>query len=166
MNRPGQAWASDITYIKSIQGWLYLNVIIDLCDREVIVWSFSRYLKADFTTIPTCKISVRNRIVKGKLISRPDRDIQYACHEFKNLLSTYRFVERSRSRKGDLCDNPLAESFFKTLKAEHVNHHTYMTTKEAELSVFEFIEIWYNVNRIHTTIKTPVRNSKEKLLIN
>jgi transposase InsO family protein len=84
--------------------------------------------------------------------------------EFANLLSSYKLVERSMSRKGDCWDNAVAESFFKTLKVEHVYHHSYKTFKEAELSVFEYIETWYNVNRIHTTIKTSIRNKKEKFI--
>jgi len=164
VTRPGQVWVSDITYIKTLQGWLYLTVIIDLYDRKVIGWSFSRSLKAALTTIPAWKMAVRNRLITQKLIFHSDRGVQYACHEFKNLLSSFKLVERSMSRKGDCWDNAVAESFFKTLKVEHIYHHNYKTFKEAELSVFEYIEAWYNVNRIHTTIKTSIRNKKEKFI--
>jgi transposase InsO family protein len=164
VTRPGQVWVSDITYIKTLQGWLYLTVIIDLYDRKVIGWSFSRSLKAAITTIPAWKMAVRNRLITQKLIFHSDRGVQYACHEFKNLLSSFKLVERSMSRKGDCWDNAVAESFFKTLKVEHIYHHNYKTFKEAELSVFEYIEAWYNVNRIHTTIKTSIRNKKEKFI--
>jgi putative transposase len=164
VTRSGQVWVSDITYIKTFQGWLYLTVIIDLFDRKVIGWSFSRSLKAAHTTIPAWKMAVRNRLITRTLIFHSDRGIQYPCNEFKNLLSSYKLVERSMSRKGDCWDNAVAESFFKTLKVEHVYHHSYKTIKEAELSVFEYIETWYNVNRIHTTIKTSIRNKKEKFI--
>lgn len=160
--RPGQVWVSDITYIKTLQGWLYLTVIIDLYDRKIIGWSFSRSLKAAHTTIPAWQMAVNNRIITGKLIFHSDRGVQYACHEFTNLLSSCKYVERSMSRKGNCWDNAPAESFFKTLKVEHVYHHNYKTFKEAELSVFEYIEAWYNVDRIHTSIKTSIRNKKEK----
>jgi putative transposase len=162
--RPGQVWVSDITYIKTLQGWLYLTVIIDLFDRKVIGWSFSRSLKAVHTTIPAWKMAVRNRMITRKLIFHSDRGIQYACHEFANLLSSYSLVERSMSRKGDCWDNAVAESFFKTLKVEHIYHHSYKTIKEAELSVFEYIETWYNVNRIHTAIKTSIKGKKKKFI--
>jgi len=162
--RPAQVWVSDITYIKTFQGWLYLTVIIDLYDRKVIGWSFSRSLKAAHTTIPAWNMAVRNRIITDKLIFHSDRGIQYACHEFTNLLSSFKYVERSMSRKGDCWDNAVAESFFKTLKVEHIYHHSFKTFKEAELSVFEYIEAWYNINRIHTTIKTSIRNMKEKFI--
>ena len=162
--RPEQVWVSDITYIKTLQGWLYLTVIIDLFDRKVIGWSFSRSLKAAHTSIPAWKMAVRNRMITRKLIFHSDRGIQYACHEFANLLSSYNLVERSMSRKGDCWDNAVAESFFKTLKVEHIYHHSYKTIKEAELSVFEYIETWYNVNRIHTAIKTSIKDKKEKFI--
>jgi putative transposase len=161
---PGQVWVSDITYIKTLQGWLYLTVIIDLYDRKVIGWSFSRSLKAAHTTIPAWRMAVRTRLITQKLIFHSDRGVQYACNEFANLLSSYKLVERSMSRKGNCWDNAVAESFFKTLKVEHIYHHSYKTFKEAELSVFEYIEAWYNVNRIHTTIKTSIKNKKEILI--
>lgn len=164
VTRSGQVWVSDITYIKTFQGWLYLTVIIDLFDRKVIGWSFSRSLKAAHTTIPAWRMAVRNRPIAQVLIFHSDRGVQYACNEFTNLLSSYKLVERSMSRKGDCWDNAVAESFFKTLKVEHIYHHIYKTFKEAELSVFEYIEAWYNVNRIHTTIKTSIKNKKEILI--
>ena len=164
VTRPGQVWVSDITYIKTLQGWLYLTVVIDLYDRKVIGWSFSRSLKAAHTTISAWKMAIRTRMITRKLIFHSDRGIQYACYEFTNLLSSYQLVERSMSRKGDCWDNAVAESFFKTLKVEHVYHHSYKTIKDAQLSVFEYIETWYNVNRIHTTIKTSIKNKKEKFI--
>jgi putative transposase len=164
VTRSGQVWVSDITYIRTLQGWLYLTVIIDLYDRKVIGWSFSRSLKAISTVIPAWRMAVRMRMITQKLIFHSDRGVQYACYEFANLLSSYKLVERSMSRKGDCWDNAVAESFFKTLKVEHIYHHSYKTIKEAELSVFEYIETWYNVNRIHTTIKTSIKNKKEKFI--
>src|SRR5664280_2198096 len=160
---PRQVWVSDITYIKTLQGWLYLTVIIDLYDRKVIGWSFSRSLKAAHTTIPAWRMAVRTRLITRKLIFHSDRGVQYACNEFANLLLSYKLVERSMNRKGNCWDNAVAESFFKTLKVEHIYHHNYKTFKEAELSVFEYIEAWYNVNRIYTTLKTSIKNKKEIL---
>jgi putative transposase len=164
VTRTGQVWVSDITYIKTWQGWLYLTVIIDLYDRKVIGWAFSRSLKAVDTTIPAWRMAVRNRPISQVLIFHSDRGVQFACNEFINILSSYKLVERSMSRKGDCWDNAVAESFFKTLKVEHIYHQSYKTSKEAELSVFEYIEAWYNVNRIHTTINTSIKNKKEILI--
>ena len=163
VTRSGQVWVSDITYIKTSQGWLYLTVIIDLYDRKVIGWAF-RSLKAVYTIIPAWRMAIRNRPITQMLIFHSDRGIQYACNEFKNILSSNKLVERSMSRKGDPWDNAVAESFFKTLKVEHIYHNSYKTFREAELSVFEYIEAWYNVNRIHTTIKTSIKNKKEILI--
>ena len=103
-------------------------------------------------------------MITRKLIFHSDRGIQYACHEFANLLSSYNLVDRSMSRKGDCWDNAIAQSFFKTLKVEHIYHHSYKTIREAELTLFEYIETCYNVNRIHTTIKTSVKDKKEKFI--
>jgi putative transposase len=164
VTRTGQVWVSDITYIKTSQGWLYLTVIIDLYDRKVIGWAFSRSLKAVYTIIPAWRMAIRNRPITQVLIFHSDRGIQYACNELKNILSSNKLVERSMSRKGDPWDNAVAESFFKTLKVEHIYHNSYKTFREAELSVFEYIEAWYNVNRIHTTIKTSIKNKKEILI--
>ena len=134
--RTGQVWVSDITYIKTAQGWLYLTVIIDLYDRKVIGWAFSRSLKAAFTTIPAWRMAIRNRPITQVLIFHSDRGVQFACNEFKNILESYKLVERSMSRKGNCWDNAVAESFFKTLKVEHIYQNSYKTFKEAELSVF------------------------------
>ena len=164
VTRAGRVWVSDITYIKTSQGWLYLTVIIDLYDRKVIGWAFSRSLKAVYTTIPAWRMAIRNRPITQELIFHSDRGIQFACNEFKDLLSAYTLVVRSMSRKGDPWDNAVAESFFKTLKVELIYQNSYKTFKEAELSVFEYIEAWYNGNRIHTTIKTSIKNKKETLI--
>lgn len=164
VTRSGQVWVSDITFVRTSQGWLYLTIILDLYDRKVIGWSFSRSLKSAYTAITAWKMAVSNRPITRKLIFHSDRGIQYACHEFADLLSSYKLVERSMSRKGDCWDNAVAESFFKTLKVEHIYRHNYRTFKEAKMSIFEYIEAWYNVNRVHTTIKTRIKNKKEKLL--
>ena len=108
-------------------------------------------------------MALLNRLLTNKLIFHTDRGIQYACGELKRLIRNP-LVIQSMSRKGDCWDNAVAESFFKTLKVEHIYHHSYRTFKEAELSVFEYIESWYNVNRIHTAIRTSIKNKKEIIL--
>ena len=159
--RECQAWVSDLTYIKTAQGWLYLTTIIDLFDIKVIGWAFSTTMRAIDTTIPAWRMAVKNRPFTEKLIFHSDRGVQYACNEFSTMLQSYKYVERSMSRKGNCWDNAVAESFFKTLKVEHVYHRNFKTFKEAKLSVFEYIEGWYNVNRIHTTIKSSIKNKNE-----
>jgi transposase InsO family protein len=153
VNREEQAWVSDITYIKTGQGWLYLTVILDLEDRKVIGWSFSQSLKADHTAIPAWGMAVNNRPITQQMIFHSDQGVQYACDAFTNVLAGYKLVERSMSRKGNCWDNAVAESFFKTLKTELVYQNRYPTFRHAELSIFEYIESWYNTRRIHTSVK-------------
>ena len=158
----GKVWVSDITYIRTSQGWLYLTVIIDLGDRKVVGWSLSRSLKAFETVVPAWIMAVNNRPITQKLIFHSDRGVQYACNEFKTLLTGYKLVERSMSRKGDCWDNAVAESFFKNLKVEWVYQNKYRTRRQAAISIFEYIETWYNTGRIHTTLKMSMKEYNEK----
>jgi len=148
-----QVWVSDITYIQTKEGWLYLTTIIDLWDRKVIGWSLSNTMYANKTVIPAWKMAVVNRKTEGKLIFHSDRGIQYACKEFVNHLKYHKNVIRSMSRKGNCWDNAVAESFFKSLKAEEIYHMEYQTRKEARQAVFEYIEVWYNRHRRHSYLK-------------
>jgi transposase InsO family protein len=148
----GRVWVSDITYIKTSQGWLYLTVIIDLGDRKVIGWSLSRSLTAQLTSIAAWRMAIVNRPIVSPLIFHSDQGVQYACNEFAETLKKYKTVQQSMSRKGNCWDNAVAESFFKSLKAEWTNWKKYSTIHEAELSVFQYIETWYNVNRRHSKL--------------
>jgi transposase InsO family protein len=145
------AWVSDITYISTGEGWLYLTTVIDLFDRKVIGWALSDTLKATKTVVPAFNMATCNRpiLANNDLIFHSDRGIQYACEEFTALLKAHKNIIRSMSRKGNCWDNAVAESFFKSLKTELVYHHKYKTRKEAELSVFEYIETFYNTRRRH-----------------
>lgn len=147
-----KVWVSDITYIRTQEGWLYLTVIIDLCDRRVIGWSTSNTLKTSETVVPAWNMARKCRLIKDKLIFHSDRGVQYACTEFKELLETNPYVLRSMSRKGNCWDNAVAESFFKTLKTEWVYKKKYATKKQAIVSVFEYIETWYNTRRSHSSL--------------
>lgn len=159
-----QVWVSDITYIKTAKGWLYLTVILDLFDRKVIGWSQSANLNAESTTIPTWKMAIKNRPPSNKLLFHSDRGVQYACKEFTQLLNSYKNVERSMSRKGNCWDNAVAESFFKTLKMELIYRNRYKSIEEASLSIFEWIETWYNKKRRHSALKNLTINEYEKLI--
>lgn len=149
---PGKAWVSDITYIRTGQGWLYLTMIMDLYDRKVVGWSLSKDMTVSNTSVAAWRMAVNNRPIDQQLIFHSDRGIQYACKEFSTLLGTYPGVHQSMSRKGDCWDNAVAESFFKTLKTEHVHRHRFQTRKQAAQSVFEWIETWYNRKRRHSTL--------------
>jgi len=164
VNGTGEVWVSDISYIKTSEGWLYLTAIIDLGDRKVVGWSLSKSLRACDTTVPAWIKAVNNRPVTRKLIFHSDRGVQYACNEFANLLAGYKLVERSMSRKGDCWDNAVAESFFKTLKVECIYQNKYKTRKQAALSIFEYIESWYNTGRIHSILKMSIKDFNEKII--
>jgi transposase InsO family protein len=151
-SRPGEVWVSDITYVRTKSGWLYLTVIIDLYDRKVIGWSMSKGLSAEETVIPAWRMAVRNRPITQKLIFHSDRGIQYACHAFTRILKANSLVIQSMSRKGNCWDNAVAESFFKTIKVEWIYRHTFTNQEQAQLSIFEWIESWYNRRRRHSAL--------------
>jgi len=161
----GQVWVSDITYIKTNRGWLYLTVVIDLCDRKVIGWALSDNLSAKDTAIASYRMAIKNRSIVGKLIFHSDRGVQYACNSFKNLLEANGNIIRSMSRKGNCWDNAVAESFFKTLKTECVYQYKFKNRQHASLIVFEYIETWYNNYRKHSTLgyKSPKQFEQELL---
>lgn len=149
--RINQVWVSDITYIRTKQGWLYLTTVIDLFDRKVIGWSLSNTMKAKDTSVKSLQMALINRPLESnqKLIYHSDRGIQYACEEFLSEINKNKSIVRSMSKKGDCWDNAVAESFFKTLKAELIYQNKYQTKQEAELSIFEYIETYYNKIRRH-----------------
>lgn len=161
-------WVSDLTYIPTSQGWLYLTTVLDLGDRKVIGWAMSKTMKAIETTIPALRMAKLNRPVnkEQKLIFHSDRGIQYACNEFVNEISKNENIERSMSRKGNCWDNAVAESFFKTLKVELIYHNKYQSREEAALSIFEYIETWYNQNRRHKHLKNLTILEYHKSIIN
>ena len=162
---PNKAWVSDITYIGTAQGWLYLTTVIDLFDRTVIGWALSETMKAKDTTVAAFNMAILHRppISKQTLLFHSDRGIQYACEEFVEELSKHKQIQRSMSRKANCWDNAVAESFFKTLKTELIYQHNYTTKKEAALSVFEYIEAWYNRNRRHQNLNNLTILEYEKL---
>jgi putative transposase len=111
----GKVWISDITYIKTAAGWLYLTIIMDLADRKIIGWALSKGMSAEETVIKAFLMAIKNRAILKGLIFHSDRGVQYACKEFRSLLESYS-VTQSMSRKGNCWDNAVAESFFKSLK--------------------------------------------------
>lgn len=152
VERYNQVWVSDITYIKTRQGWLYLTVILDLYDRKVIGWSMSGTMNANDTIIRAWNMAVKNRPILSPLIFHSDRGIQYACERFRNKLKSYPLVSQSMSRKGNCWDNAVAESFFKSLKVEAIYPYKFKNNEITKLSVFKYIETWYNKNRRHSAL--------------
>ena len=161
--KPSESWVSDITYIRTFQGWLYLTVIMDLYDRKIIGWSMSCSLEASETVIPAWRMAQINRPFFRGLVFHSDRGVQYACAAFRDELDPER-VTQSMSRKGNCWDNAVAENFFKILKSETC-YKKYETVGQAKREIFEFIEIWYNKTRRHSKLgyMTPDQFGKSKL---
>ncbi|GAB3228080.1 hypothetical protein GCM10027423_64690 [Spirosoma arcticum] len=157
-DKPGQKWVSDITYIPTGEGWLYLTTVLDLADRKVIGWALSDGLKAADTSVAAWRMALKNRSIEGELLFHSDRGVQYACNEFRGHLKGLPVVQ-SMSRKGNCWDNAVAESFFKTFKSELVNHADFLTRAAARLATFEYIEGWYNRRRRHSSLnyRTPAQ---------
>ena len=147
-----QVWVSDITYIRTGEGWTYLTVIIDLFHRKVVGWSMGRTLSSEDTIVPAWKMAIKSNTVTKQLIFHSDRGSQYAGNQFTNILKEHSLVKQSMSRKGNCWDNAVAESFFKSLKVEWTYKHHYGYRSQAELSIFKWIETWYNRRRIHSTL--------------
>ena len=149
---PGEKWVSDITYLRTKEGWLYLTVIVDLYDRKVIGWSMSNDLAAEQTCL-ALEMAVGNRPPQEGLIFHSDRGVQYCSDEFRSLLKRLcPSVRQSMSRKGNCWDNACAESFFKTLKAELDILEKGGSARQIKTAVFEYIEAYYNRCRRHSAI--------------
>jgi len=164
VSEPGKVWVSDLTYIFTREGWLYLTVIIDLFNRMVVGWALSKSMSANKTSVAALKQAVHRFDPPSDLIFHSDRGIQFACNDFRKLLSEYCMIQ-SMSAKGDCWDNAVAESFFATLKKELVYRHNYKTRWEARQSIFGYIEITYNRNRKHSYLgnKSPVQFTAMKM---
>lgn len=151
VHRLNQVWVSDMTYIQTGEGWIYLTVIIDLFNRKVVGWAMSDNLSTEATIIPAWNMAIKNNKITEELIFHSDRGSQYASCKFTNIIKKHNgLVKQSMSRKGNCWDNAVAESFFKSLKVEWVYKHTYDLKSQAELSVFSWIETWYNKRRRHS----------------
>ena len=151
VSQPSKAWVSDITYIHTKEGFLYLTIVMDLYDRKIIGWSLSDGMSTNETSLASWKMAIRNRTVKKGLIFHSDRGVQYANNKFANVLHSYK-VTRSMSRTGNCWDNAVAESFFKTLKTESIYGNKLISKEQMKLQIFEYIEIWYNQKRRHSTL--------------
>ena len=126
-------------------------MIIDLFNRKVIGWALSDTLNTEDTVIKAWQMAIKNTTLTQPLIFHSDQGIQYASQKFTNLLKSYNdLVKQSMSRKGNCWDNAVAESFFKSLKVEWVYWHKYKLRSQAKLSIFQWIETWYNTRRRHS----------------
>jgi len=147
---PNQVWVSDITYVWTLEGWLYLAAIIDLHSRMVVGWSMNERLDRSLV-LDALSMAVGRRNPGLGLIHHSDRGSQYASNDYQKALVKQGML-CSMSRKGDCWDNAVAESFFSTLKTERVHHRLYRSRDEARRDIFEYIEVFYNRVRLHSTL--------------
>ncbi len=148
--RKDQVWVSDITYLWTGEGWLYLCVIIDLYSRKVIGWSMNTTISAALV-VSAFKMAVAYRNPAPGVLFHSDRGVQYCSKVFRKELKHYRMIQ-SMSRRGNCWDNAPAESFFKTLKWELIQGIMFENRNTARKAVFEYIEVYYNRRRIHSTL--------------
>ena len=153
---PNQKWVTDITYLPTLTGWVYLAAVVDLFSRKVVGWAMS-----DSLATPLVSKALRNAIEsrqpgRGELLHHSDRGSQYTSDDYQKTLRTLG-IECSMSRRGNCYDNAVAERFFWSLKHEWTKHETYEDLDSARLSVFKYIEVFYNRQRLHQSLgyKTP-----------
>jgi putative transposase len=160
VDRPDAVWCSDISYLWTVEGWLYLAVVIDLYSRKVVGWAMSSHMKASLATEAFSMAYWRRKPSRG-LIHHSDRGIQYASSDYQKLLGTYGMI-CSMSRKGDCWDNAVVESFFHSLKTEWTAEIIYHTRNDARGDVIRYIEMFYNSNRLHSYLGYKNPNDFEK----
>ena len=149
-SEPNKVWTSDITYIWTREGWLYLAVFMDLYSRSIVGWSMNNRLTDDLV-INALKKAVLSRSPPPGMIVHSDRGSQYCSHDFKEQIKYIKCLQ-SMSSTGNCYDNAVTESFFHTLKTELVYHEKYQTRDQARKSIFKYIEMFYNRKRIHSTL--------------
>ena len=161
MEQPDDAYVGDITYIPTDEGWLYLAVWLDLYSRSVVGWSMAEHMKADLVN-DALRMACFKRRPQAGLIVHSDRGSQYASASFRQLLDEQHFIQ-SMSRKGNCWDNAPSESFFHTLKTELIRDQRFATRAQAKQAIFEYIEVFYNRQRRHSTIgyMTPEQFEQE-----
>lgn len=143
-------WVSDITYVPTRAGWLYLAVVLDLASRRVVGWAMRETLEAELA-LSALHMALAARRPSPGLIHHSDRGVQYACGAYRELLSAHG-IQASMSRRGDCWDNAVAESFFATLEVELIARNDWHTPNEARHRIFRYIETWYNPKRRHSTL--------------
>ena len=150
VKKPNAVWVSDITYVWTLEGWLYVATVLDLFSRGIVGLAMDKTIADTLTTQAMMQAILRRSPSKG-LICHTDRGSQYAGNDFKAILAQNEFVG-SMSKKGDCWDNAVAESFFHTLKVELVHRNKFKTRDEGKRKIFEYVEMYYNRRRAHSTL--------------
>jgi transposase InsO family protein len=161
VNAPNMAWVTDITYIRTWEGWLYLAAVMDLYSRKIVGWAMAENLTATLA-VDALKMAITNRRPLEGLLHHSDRGVQYASHIYQEVLNQNK-ITCSMSRKGNCWDNAPMESFFSTLKIECINGKVYLSRAQAKREIFEYIEVYYNRKRRHSSIGSMTPEFYENL---
>lgn len=156
--KPNQVWASDISYIPTDEGFLFLAMYLDLFTRKLVGFATDDHMRTELILSALQMALGRQALIKGELVNHSDRGSQYASDVYRSKLESLEVIA-SMSRRGNCYDNAFAESFFATLKKELIYRNRFKTKEEAKKAIFEYIEVWYNKQRIHSSIgyMTPVQ---------
>jgi transposase InsO family protein len=162
VSRPDKVWACDITYVWTLQGWLYLAVVMDLFSRQIVGWAADKHMKSELTLDALAMAYFRRKPLEA-LLHHSDRGSQYACNEYQKRLKQYKMTT-SMSRKGDCWDNAPVERFFGSLKTERLESYRFATRKAAHIEILDYIT-YYNFIRLHSTLgyQSPMQYEKEQL---
>lgn len=147
---PDQVWVSDITYIATVQGWLYLAVVMDLCSRKIIGWTLANHLKTPLVTAALRQALLARRPGPG-LVHHSDRGVQYASGDYQSLLAAWQ-IRPSMSARGNCYDNAAIEAFFSTLKRELLYRRSWNSAAEVQGALFDYLECFYNRKRLHSAL--------------
>jgi len=150
VDAPDTAWATDITYVRTWEGWMFLAVVIDLFSRRVVGWSMARHMRTGLV-MGALRMALGRRVPGPNMLHHSDRGSQYASHDYRDALRE-NGIQCSMSRKGDCWDNAVVESFFATIKKELIHRRPWPTVKAARAAIAEYIEVFYNRKRKHSTL--------------
>ena len=148
VDTPNETWVTDITYIRTHEGWLYLAVVLDLFSRRVIGWSMQSRITKELV-LDALLMAVWRRKPSSTVMVHSDQGSQYTSQDWQDFLKAHG-LEASMSRRGNCHDNAVAESFFQLLKRERIKRHVYATRDEARAEIFDYIEMFYNARRRHS----------------
>jgi putative transposase len=161
---PNQVWTGDITYVATEEGWLFLAVFLDIFTRKIVGFSSDDNMRVELVLNALTMALGRQDVVDGELVAHSDRGSQYAAGDFRNKLAQIGIIA-SMSRRGNCYDNAHVESFFHSLKTELVYRRNFKTREEARQAIFEWIETWYNRQRLHSSLNYMAPEDYEKLAL-
>ena len=158
--KPNQVWTTDITYVWTLEGWLYVAVVLDLFSRQIVGWALSDHLRTSLC-VDALQMAFGRRKPEPGLLHHSDRGSQYASHEYRKHLNIMK-MNQSMSRKGNCWDNSPTERFFRSLKYEQLNYEKFRTKEAAKLSIIDYLA-FYNSRRIHSKLgyQSPMNFERE-----